>query len=145
MKAVTSVMLASLLMASIAFAAPDNPGRPIVAVYEGHYTCPQGLTRLTLKLGRRQPGVPDAVSFEFGPTTGNPDVPVGEFNLHGTLDPDGGSLLLDPLAWVDQPSGYVMVGLSGRSTDGGETFSGDVVSDYPGCTTFFVKRTRFTQ
>ena len=143
MKAVIAALLAGVLTASPVLGAPDNSARPIVAVYEGHYVCPQGLTRLRLNLARRQPGVPDVVSFEFGPTTGTPDIPTGEFRLSGTLDPDGGELVLDPLAWVDQPPGYEMVGLSGRSMDGGVTFTGEVVSPHPGCTTFSVKRTRY--
>lgn len=143
MKAVIAVVLSGVLAASPALSAPDNPARPIVAVYEGHYVCPQGVTRLTLSLARRQAGKPDAVFFEFGPTTSYPNIPAGEFTLSGTLDPDGSELVLDPSAWVDQPPGYAMVGLLGRSTDGGETFTGQVVAPSPGCTTFFVKRTRY--
>ena len=137
------LLLAGLVAATPALAAPDDPARPVVAVYEGHYRCTQGYTRLTLYLARRQRGAPDVVTFEFGPTTSYPDIPAGEYTLSGTLDPAGGDLVLEPRAWVNQPPGYSMVGLTGQSTDGGETFSGEIVAPVPGCTTFTVTRTRF--
>ena len=94
-------------------------------------------------LARRLPGLPDSVTFEFGPTTSYPDIPSGAFTLFGTLDPAGSLLALQPQAWTRQPEGYAMVGLSGQSSDGGETFTGEVLAAMPGCTSFSVTRTRF--
>ena len=59
--------------------------------------------------------------------------------LRGTVDVSSGRLDLQPLSWLSQPPRYVMVGLSGTSSDGGNTFDGKVLNGF-GCTTFSISR-----
>ena len=48
-------------------------------------------------------------------------------------------MALARVAWVSQPPGYAWLGLSGRSDDGGKTFSGRV-TDSTACTIFTLQR-----
>jgi hypothetical protein len=77
--------------------------------------------------------------FSFGPEPTSPDVPRGAFMVEGSIDLHGGTMTLTPVKWVLQPSGYNWLGLSGRSDDGGKTFSGRIV-DNTACTIFTLKR-----
>jgi hypothetical protein len=111
----------------------------ILAEYAGYYVCLQGETSLKLQiLDQADPSAPNVI-FRFGPTESNPAVPSGAFLLNGIVDPNGGELNLTPVSWVSQPSGFIMVGLVGSSTDGGQTYSGRVVSGV-GCSDFIVHR-----
>jgi len=115
-------------------------GDEIIAEYTGHYVCIQGLTALNLQIVRGDDIASPNVIFNFGPTESNPTVPSGSFFLRGTVELNGGTLSLSPVSWLSRPPGFVMVGLSGESTDGGATFEGSVLSGF-GCTSFSVRRT----
>lgn len=85
---------------------------PQHTTWSGAYTCAQGLTALTLTLDVTGAGDATAI-FDFGPIEENPSLPHGSYRMRGRLFPRGASLQLrlDPDAWIDQPPGYMMVGL----------------------------------
>jgi hypothetical protein len=111
-----------------------------VAEFQGAYFC-GGPTTLSLKVmdaagdGRRR------AVLAVGPTATNPQVVRGAFMLEGRLDLGGGVLDMHPVAGSSQPTGTAMVGLVGRSDDGGKTFAGRVTSDIT-CTLFTLRRVR---
>jgi len=98
--------------------APRTVGKrvhdlPQHTVWSGAYNCAQGLTALTLRLDVTGAGDATAI-FEFGPLDENPSLPHGSYRMRGRLFPRSASALqlrLDPDAWIDQPPGYLMVGL----------------------------------
>ncbi len=85
---------------------------PQHTVWSGAYTCAQGLTSLMLTLDVTGAGDATAI-FDFGPIEENPSLPHGSYRMRGRLFPRERALQLrlDPDAWIDQPSGYMMVGL----------------------------------
>jgi hypothetical protein len=111
----------------------------IVAEYHGHFTCTQGITNLTIQFLKPTPGSVAVAIFKFGPSNSNPNVPFGAFFLQGGVNFRDGRLELQPLSWLSQPQRYVMVGLSGTSSDEGKTFKGKVLG--PNCTEFSITRT----
>jgi clan AA aspartic protease (TIGR02281 family) len=111
----------------------------ITSEYQGQYFCLQGTTSLTIQMLKPEAGSEAAAIFRFGPSSANPSVPYGAFLLRGIMDLRGGRLDLRPLSWLSQPPGYVMVGLSGTSSDGGSTFDGTVYGGV-GCTAFSLSR-----
>jgi hypothetical protein len=122
------------------FATDAQPTQPTVAVtgYAGFYACVQGLTSMVLQVHPNTGTELEAI-FSFGANLMNPSVPFGKFYLRGTIDPASGTLYLLPVSWIMQPPGYVVVGLSGVSRDGGNTFEGNVLSGV-GCTAFSIHR-----
>jgi hypothetical protein len=116
------------------------PDAPAVAEYQGAYFC-GGPTTLSLKVmdvaesGRRR------AVFSFGPTATNPQVAPGVFWLEGRLDLAGGVLDMQPVSGSSHPGGTAMVGLVGRSDDGGKTFAGHVTANIA-CTLFTLRRIR---
>ena len=118
--------------------APSNP--VTVAEYKGAYFC-GGPTTLSLRVmdaagdGRRR------AVFSFAPTATNPQAGRGAFMLEGRLDVGGGVLDMQPVAGSSQPQGTAMVGLVGRSDDGGRTFAGRVTASVT-CTLFTLRRVR---
>ena len=142
------VVLATVIpLVGCAFAQHDDSivpaGAKIVAAYDGTYACGQGVTAIELQvLDARKNGEQLAV-FSFGPLASNPNVPNGSFLVSGRLDPAGGQLDLQPVGWITQPAFYSMVGLSGSSFDGGESFTGTVSAPLFGslmCKPFSVHR-----
>jgi hypothetical protein len=125
-------------------AGPVSPqvspsGAPAEAEYQGAYFCGSQVAHLTLKV-LPQAGEPRRrAMFSFGPEPTSPSVPRGAFIVEGAIDLQGGALVLTPVRWVTQPPGYNWLGLSGRSDDGGKTFSGRV-TDSSACTIFTLKR-----
>jgi len=98
--------------------------------WTGRYRCAQGITGITLSLEIAPDGATTGV-FAFSAVPENPTVPSGSYRLRGTASrlPEGGfSVDLRGESWIDQPQGYIMVGiqassdlerrhLSGRITD----------------------------
>jgi clan AA aspartic protease (TIGR02281 family) len=111
----------------------------IMSEYSGSYLCLQGETSLTIQFLRPASDSQAAAIFKFGPSPDNQSVPVGAFLLTGTVDLSGGRLDLQPLSWLSQPPGYMMVGLSGTSSDGGKTFEGVILNGIR-CSTFSINR-----
>jgi hypothetical protein len=114
------------------------PNEPVEAEYQGAYFCGRQVARLTLKVFAR-PGAPRRRAlFSFGPQPASPEVPSGAFLVEGAIDAKGGALTLTPVQWVSRPAGYSWLGLSGRSGDGGRTFSGQVTGA-AGCSAFTLR------
>lgn len=108
---------------------------------QGHYWCAQGRTELTLVI---EDVDGDAVSgiFEFDyPGGGTTDPANGSFRVRGSLEsntasiPSSRTVRLDGVRWIEQPDGYMMVGLVGTVSKTG-SISGTVKG--PGCTTFYL-------
>jgi hypothetical protein len=115
--------------------SPSSPG----ASYQGAYFCGRRVARVTLKV-LPQVGEPRRHAIlSFGPEPTSPDVPHGAFMVEGSIDLHGGELSMAPVKWVTRPPGYNWLGLSGRSDDGGKTFSGRTV-DNSACTIFTLRR-----
>jgi hypothetical protein len=115
--------------------SPSSPG----VSYQGAYFCGRRVARVTLKV-LPQVGEPRRHAiFTFGPEPTSPDVPRGAFMVEGSIDQHGGELSLSPVKWVTKPPGYNWLGLSGRSDDGGKTFSGRIVNN-SACTIFTLRR-----
>jgi hypothetical protein len=100
-------------------------------VWQGTYSCAQGVTGLTLTMNIGEAGQVQAL-FEFYGTSQNPSVPHGCFEMSGVLDA-AGHLALAPGQWRRQPSNYVTVGLNGELSDT-DGLSGTVTG--PGCSRF---------
>lgn len=103
----------------------------------GHYWCAQGRTELTLVI---EDVDGDAVSgiFEFDyPGGGTTDPANGSFRVRGAIEsnPSARTVHLDGVGWIEQPDGYMMVGLVGTVSKTG-SISGTVKG--PGCTTFYL-------
>jgi hypothetical protein len=97
----------------------------------GTYVCGQGQTDLSLQVDSVRGSRVDAV-FQFSHA---PSGAAGAYRMSGTLEPNG-SLRLVPGPWIEQPPGYVTVGMSGVVQ--GDTYRGRI--DNPTCTTFSVHR-----
>jgi hypothetical protein len=126
-------------------AAPGNkvspiPGRPSAgASYQGAYFCGRRVARVTLKVFPQVGEVRRHAMLSFGPEPTSPDVPRGAFIVEGSIDVRGGAMALEPVKWVSRPAGYSWIGLTGRSDDGGKTFSGRIVNN-DACTVFTLRR-----
>ncbi|MBS4101828.1 hypothetical protein [Tsukamurella paurometabola] len=114
--------------------AAPNPAR-LAGIWTGTYVCNQGATALSLTLADPASG---PSRFDFSATPGNPGVPSGAYTI--TMSLDGADLVLTPLAWVNRPGNYEMVGLrvTGPIDSATTLLAGSVT--YPGCTTFEVRR-----
>jgi len=85
----------------------------------GVYLCAQGWTLLTLHI-RAVSGSTIRAEFAFNHS---PSRVTGRFTLAGTCAPDG-RVQLAPVAWLEQPPDYIMVGMDGVVS--GETYSGTI-------------------
>lgn len=110
------------------------------AEFRGAFFCAHGPATVSLKV-ILSATAPRKAIFSFGPTATNRDVSYGTFVVEGRIDLAGGLLELHPVSWIAQPPGYQMVGLRGRSDDGGRTFAGRV-TDAANCTLFTLRRQR---
>jgi hypothetical protein len=122
-------------------AAAEGRNRiPLVSVWVGSYTCPQGVTSLRLTIEARSSG--EAVAtFEFGPHPDNRDLPRGEYRLKGTvrlLARDQLRVKLVPDRWITQPEGWSMTGLTATSDLEQQTLEGRI--DSPACGELTAKR-----
>jgi hypothetical protein len=120
-------------------AQPKAAGEAVEAEYHGAYFCGRQVARLSLKVFPAAGAPRQRAMFSFGPEATSPDVPHGAFIVEGSVDLHGGAMTLTPVTWVSQPPGYAWLGLSGRSEDGGKTFSGRV-TDSSACTIFTLQR-----
>ncbi len=101
---------------------------PAHTLWRGRYLCLQGPTSLTLTLDLTGGGAASAV-FDFGPLPENPAIPSGRYLVQGSAiqRPDGGlDVLLAPDRWIDQPTGYAMVGLTATIDPAARTLRGRI-------------------
>jgi hypothetical protein len=103
--------------------------------WEGGYDCGQGLTGLELTIDDTGEGQVEA-TFEFFEVPENPGVPSGSYRLEGSYADHG--LTMEGVEWIDQPEGYVMVGLESDFITRPDFFAG-IVTD-PSCTAFLLEK-----
>lgn len=108
-------------------ATPVHPGEEWV----GTYQCAQGVTDVIVHIDRVTGSAVDA-RFEF---SHSPSGAAGMYEMRGTVQPDGRAHFL-PGRWIDQPPGYVTVGMTGQVQ--GDAFVGRI--DNPSCGGFSVRR-----
>ena len=118
--------------------APAPSAVPVEAEYQGAYFCGRQVASLKLQF-YRDAAARRRVLLSFGPQATSPNIPRGSFHVEGSFDMTGGEVSLAPVQWVNQPPGYEWIGLTGRSDDGGKTYSGRV-SNSRDCTIFTLKR-----
>ncbi|MBX3480512.1 MAG: hypothetical protein KF842_08925 [Caulobacter sp.] len=132
--------LASAL-ALLALPVAASAAEPLDGVWEGAYTCYQGKTGLTLTLDATPSGQVTG-TFSFWARRDNPGVPSGSFAVRGTITPTG-YLELHGDHWINRPTGYEMVGLTGTAY-AGQNGDKDVitgqVTELGGCTEWAVRR-----
>ena len=117
-------------------ASASPRSRDVTGRWKGTYTCGQGLTGFDLDIADEGGGAVSAV-FRFGPVESNPGVPNGSYSMTGRLEPR--SLTLTPKAWIERPSGYVMVGLVAELPGADPDVLAGTVTN-AACTTFRVSR-----
>jgi len=117
-------LLVVTLLAACGVAAAQ-PAR-IAGDYSGQYTCSQGLTGMTVRLGQPRGGAVDATIVFFAHPD-NPGVESGCYSARGRLD-ETGRLVLSPGAWIHKPGeGWSMTVLDGQiGADG--AYAGRVIA-----------------
>ena len=79
-------------------------------------------------------------TFNFYGTPGNPNLPSGSYHMQGSFDEKTRSLNLGGISWIQRPTGYDMVPLSGIIEQTHTLFKGRI--DSPGCNMFNLRRTK---
>ncbi len=100
--------------------------------------CEQGPTALTLTLVHDAAAGFLEAEFAFEGLPENQAVSPGRFSMVGAFELDSGRVTLDPLAWLDQPADYDLVGLRGEYDPATDRISGLVV--HPACAGFAIVR-----
>ena len=114
--------------------APIDPF-PTGAVWKGTYTCPQGLTALTLTIVDALDDQIRDARFDFDWSGGA----SGAFHMSGSFDPTTSTAKLVAGAWIVRPSPtWYTVGMHGTVDVTGTRFDGAI--DGPGCSTFLLQR-----
>lgn len=103
------------------------------AIYQGHYTCAQGKTALTLKINMTGSAA-DAV-FDFKTRRAI----QGAFAMQGTFDGKTRKIRLQGKNWINQPKNFSTVDLLGTFNADRSRLSGQVIGG--GCSTFEVRKT----
>jgi len=109
-------------------------------VWEGKYTCAQGVTGLHLELDTASNGVTTGI-FVFYGLAQNPWVPRGSYRLRGlvTMSQTGSfALALAPDGWITESPGYLMVGLQATSDRERRSLSGRLTD--PSCAVMALAR-----
>ncbi len=114
---------------------------PEHSVWRGKYDCAQGITALELTLDVAASGTANAL-FVFGPHEQNPGIPAGSYRMSGTVREAGAKLVvrLEPVAWIEQPPSYVMVGLAAESDRARQRLVGKITNE--GCRAVELHRLR---
>lgn len=123
----------------VASLAPFAHAQDVTGDWAGKYVCAQGVTTLTLTISKAKATGDVTAVFRFGPLPENPDVPNGEYRMQGKYDPVARRITLSGDHWINQPNGYVMVGLDGVMSSTGQKIAGHV-PDLFSCTDFEVWR-----
>ena len=130
--AVTLMLLVAMLCA-----LPLSAAEPATlnGKWRGTYTCLQGRTGLLLTIEDAIGGVFTG-EFAFFPLPENPKVPKGRFAIAGTFNATTGHVAVKGVHWIEQPSNYLMVDLSGTLSGDGRSIDGKI--EFSGCTSFHV-------
>lgn len=101
--------------------APSSPcGLVTGQVFVGTYVCAQGATQMRLTIADVDGARTMAVGDFFHPGTNT----RGSYRLRGFCLTRTRRLLLLPAGWIDQPPGYMMVGMSGTLGPGNMSYAG---------------------
>ena len=119
--------------ASTSWAAPPSGcGITPNSTYVGRYFCAQGWTDMTLSVVDVEgPRVRMQGTFRHAGTGVQ-----GAYLLRGFCFPTSRRMVLSPQAWVQQPPGYIMVGMSGLVSGEGQAFTGRMLHRSCGAFTF---------
>jgi hypothetical protein len=109
------------------------------AAFEGAVFCGPTPTHLTLKvLGGSDPAHQRA-TYHLGGSSADRNGGQGAGAIEGRLDLSTNAIEFQPMTKPSQPDATGLLGLQGRSEDGGRTFTGRVTTN-PRCTMFTLKR-----
>jgi hypothetical protein len=108
------------------------------AEFEGAVFCGQSPTHLVLKLLPATDSAHRRATYSLGLDSSGRSAAAGSFTIEGRFDLAGGTIDLRP-ATIPSQGGAGVIGLEGRSDDGGKTFAGRVTAN-PRCTMFTLKR-----
>lgn len=100
----------------------------------GNYTCSQGTTGATLRIDSVR-GDQFTGTFSFYPTSKNPYVPKGSYQVFGEYDADTYRILINPGKWNVRPANYTSTIMIGSFDPVAKTFSG-FFQGIMGCTSF---------
>lgn len=78
--------------------------------------------------------------FNFYATPSNPGIPKGIYLMQGSYDMKTGKLQLGGVSWLERPTNYDMVPLSGEINPNLETFVGRI--EFQGCKKFTLQRVK---
>ncbi|WP_336931628.1 DUF1566 domain-containing protein [Vibrio cholerae] len=92
--------------------------------WTGHYYCAQGKTALSVIIDSISDSDVNA-RFIFDYNNGGAK---GSYSLLGKSKRSDKYMDFEPVAWIERPSNYGMVGLSGQISSNGRTFSGKITS-----------------
>lgn len=109
-------------------------------IYTGEYFCEQGTTGMSLQIIGGKDANSIFAIFHFFPLASNPNVPPGSFVVKGVFDSRRGFLDMEPFSWITRPTGFVAAGLRGTSTDGGNSFEGQLTGVGFLCSTFAMRK-----
>ena len=101
--------------------------------WTGEYECRQGVTDLELTVVHTNGNNVKAI-FHF---RHDPSRVEGSFYLFGEYNSKTGELKLYPGNWIDQPPGYITVGMTGRVFSGPLRYEGVITTE--GCKDFSVR------
>lgn len=76
--------------------------------------------------------------FHFHATASNPGIPEGKYRMEGTFNYDTGSLHLGGSSWIERPTNYDMVPLSGMINHERNLFKGAI--EFPHCNQFTLRK-----
>lgn len=110
-----ALLLPLLAASALAGGAGPAPAAPSLEVWEGTYTCAQGVTGARLNITRWD-GQTFRLLGEMYPVAGHPGVPRGRAELWGTLSGDlrEGQINLTGWRWLLRPQGYDLAQISAR-------------------------------
>lgn len=141
MKIILNLVLTLFItvLASTAYADSDNPFSND-QIWKGSYNCAQGKTALTLRIKNASPSlvktdlgnaykVEAVFDFDF-----NNRSAVGAFYLTGAYYPESHVATFDPAQWIRRPPGYNTVGMDGKVSNDGQTYTGKIL--FQGCKLF---------
>jgi hypothetical protein len=104
----------------------------------GGYTCQQGYTGGTLKIGPLHGKDFEGV-FKFYPTPKNPKVPAGAYAVYGQYDAESNRVLINPGKWIERPRDFYNTIIVGGFDPARDTFSA-YFQGIAGCTSFEATR-----
>ena len=133
-------MIRQFTIAALLTLAPVAHAQDVTGDWTGRYICNQGVTALHLVIQTAGKAGAITATFAFGPPPENPEVPRGLYVMSGTYDQKARRVKLKGDRWVNQPFGYMMVGLDGAVAIDGDKITGRITG-MDGCSNFEVRRT----